>query len=457
MILSLAIGLALQGGIEGSVCARDGSPVAGARVILGELGHATLFYNAPDEMFVGTPGLSENETKRFSALIFSDEQGRFSAEGLEAGEYSLIAADPARGIAYATLVLRKDAPLAARLVLQPPAFVVGSVEGQAFDPQLNVLELKPREVTANISMIPRLLQQPGSWSFRSVALPATRGWRLVGTQVVLEQDFRATLFSVPVDAPPGEETRLAVDLGGGGEVRGRVLDARGAAARFVSVVAMSSSSPSFEIGALTDADGRYRIRGLSDGNWRLDGLRFGMRDVPGCGNGPQELFGSQTFRVTGQAAGEIDLRMSASRAPPAIGELAPDFMVATIDGAELKLSSLRGRVVLLDFWATWCGMCRAEFPRLLDTYESHSPSARFEIVGISLDEDVGLVRRFIASRGLRWPQTALGLPAKNPLTQLYNVNSTPSTVLIGADGKVVALNLTGDPLRKKLDELLATK
>src|SRR5688500_17726327 len=105
MFLALAIGLVLQGRIEGSVFTNDGAPVAGARVILGELGHATLFYNGPEHMFVGTPGLSADGAQRFSAVVSTDAQGRFSAAGLEPGEYSLIAADPTRGVAFTTLAL----------------------------------------------------------------------------------------------------------------------------------------------------------------------------------------------------------------------------------------------------------------------------------------------------------------------------------------------------------------
>jgi peroxiredoxin len=457
MMQALALSLALQGKIEGVVARDGGAPVAGARVILGELGRATLFYNTPEEMFVGTPGLSEIETKQYSAVISSDSSGHFAVEGLAPGEYSIIAADAARGVVCSTAHLEAGAPLSLRLVLGPPAFVQCSIAGLAFDPTANVLELKPDAIAANITMVPRLAQQEGSWSFRSAPLPAIHEWRLIGTQVVLENDYRATLFDVAVTAEPGKETALHLEFDRGATVAGRVVDSGGAAVRNVSVVAVSESEPRREIGAVTDAAGGYRIRGLDNGGWRLEAIRYGVREVPGCGNGPQELFGSSGLQITDLAPKQLDLRVSASRVPPKLGELAPDFTATALDGRELKLSELRGKIVLLDFWATWCGMCRADFPRLQASYESLAPSSRFEIVGISIDEDVGLVRRFISSRGMRWPQTALGIAAKNPLAQLYNVNSTPSTVLIGADGKVIAINLTGEPLRAKLAELVGSK
>src|SRR5689334_10780068 len=179
MLLALALSLALDGRIEGTVVTAAGTPVARARVIVGELGHATLFFNTPEEMFVGTPGLTGDEPRRFSALLAADELGKFAVDGLAAGEYSLIASGPESGIAFATLRLDAERPQTLRIVLEPPAFVSGSVKGLAFDPQVNVLELKAAALAANISWIPRLSLEPNSWSFRSAALPAVRDWNLV--------------------------------------------------------------------------------------------------------------------------------------------------------------------------------------------------------------------------------------------------------------------------------------
>ena len=93
----------------------------------------------------------------------------------------------------------------------------------------------------------------------------------------------------------------------------------------------------------------------------------------------------------------------------------------------------------------------------VEMYAERSKGGKFEIVGISLDEDVGLVPRFAASRGLKWPQTALGPEAKNPLAQMYNAHSTPMTVLVDAEGKIAAVNLLGEDLRKKIAEMLSAK
>ncbi|HUR28694.1 MAG TPA: redoxin domain-containing protein [Planctomycetota bacterium] len=457
ILSALALGLALQGKLEGTVVAPGGAPVAGARVILGEFGRATLFFNTAEEMFVGTPGLSDADARRFSALLSTDATGRFSVEELEAGEYSILAAEPRAGIAFATFRVERGVTAALRLSLSAPASITGTVEGLAFDPSVDVLELKPRAALGNISMVPRLVLEQGSWSFRSAALPAVRAWQVVGTHVVLAQDYRATLFDLPVDAPSGVDTTFRFALDGGACLTGRVADANGTGVRDASVVAIAEREPSCELGALTDAEGRYQIRGLSDGKWRIEVLRFGMREAPGCGNGPQEIFGSSALAIEGRTPRTLDLRVETIRAAPRVGELAPDFTARSLDGETLALSAFRGKVVLLDFWATWCGMCRAEFPRLQAVHAELGASQRFEIIGVSVDEDAALVKRFVASRALRWPQTALGAGAKNPIAALYNVHSTPSTVLIGADGRVVAINLTGEPLRARIEALLAPK
>jgi hypothetical protein len=89
-------------------------------------------------------------------------------------------------------------------------------------------------------------------------------------------------------------------------------------------------------------------------------------------------------------------------------------------------------------------------------YAERAKGGKFEIVGVSVDEDVGLVPRFAASRGLLWPQTALGPEARNPIAKLYNAHSTPMTVLVDAEGRIAAVNLLGEPLEKKIAELVGT-
>jgi peroxiredoxin len=455
MLALLFLACAAEVRVEGTVVDAAGAPVAGARVLVGELGRATLYYTTPEDMFLGLPGVAEADAKRFSARLETDARGRFAAGGLEAGRYTVLAADPERGIAFATRPVSDGGVLELRLPLAPAARVEGDVTGLDFDSTVHVLELKPRRSTANVAMIPRLTQEHGRWRFASAALPDVREWRLVGTRVVLEQDYRATLFGLPLDLAPGERRKVEVALAGGAAVAGRVVDAGGAPMRGVSVVAASRSEPRRELGAVSDELGRFSIRGLSPGEWRLEANRWTLRELPGCGNGPLELSGWRDVAVGEAGAKEVELRVERLPPAPAVGDLAREFEAPRLDGRTLKLSELRGKHVLLDFWATWCGMCRADLPRLLAAYERHAPGGKLEIVGVSVDQDVELVRQFLATRGMAWPQTALGPSASNPLARLYNVHSTPSTVLIGPDGTILALNLTGAELARELDARLA--
>lgn len=135
-----------------------------------------------------------------------------------------------------------------------------------------------------------------------------------------------------------------------------------------------------------------------------------------------------------------------------IGEIAPDIELPQPDGSTLKLSSLRGKYVLIDFWASWCGPCIAEFPNVKKVYGLYKDKG-FEVFGVSLDKDKNSWTNAIARLGLTWKHVSdlkywSAAPAK-----LYKVHSIPFTVLIDKDGKVIAKNLRGAELEAKLKEL----
>jgi peroxiredoxin len=125
--------------------------------------------------------------------------------------------------------------------------------------------------------------------------------------------------------------------------------------------------------------------------------------------------------------------------PTAIGR--PDLAGVQIDLAEYK-----GKVVLLDFWATWCGPCIAELPHVQAAYEKYHGKG-FEIIGISLDRDRAALEKFIADRKMTWRQH---WDEKNEVAGAYGVRSIPSTWLIAPDGKVAAVGLRGEQLGRRL-------
>jgi peroxiredoxin len=138
-----------------------------------------------------------------------------------------------------------------------------------------------------------------------------------------------------------------------------------------------------------------------------------------------------------------------------IGEQAPEFVATTLDGKELKLGDLRGKVVLLDFWATWCGPCIAELPNLQWAHKQFGLGGELVVVGISLDSNKDAVKEFVAKRDIHWRQIALGPAEQNPVAKEYTVSGVPATFLIGRDGKVVARDIQGWRLRTELKKLFS--
>lgn len=135
-----------------------------------------------------------------------------------------------------------------------------------------------------------------------------------------------------------------------------------------------------------------------------------------------------------------------------VGGEAPDFAQPTPQGQPLALSSLRGKVVLIDFWASWCRPCRMENPHVKKTYAQYQAKG-FEILGVSLDRDKAAWLKAIADDGLPWKHVSDLAFWNNAAAQQYGVNSIPYTVLVDKDGKVLAKNLRGAALDQKLAEV----
>lgn len=136
-----------------------------------------------------------------------------------------------------------------------------------------------------------------------------------------------------------------------------------------------------------------------------------------------------------------------------VGDPAPDIQMAGVDGEVLKLSDLKGKVVLIDFWASWCGPCRRENPHVVNAYRTYGPRG-FEVFSVSLDKSQDPWVKAIAQDGLTWPNHVSDLAGwNNAAAQAYGVRSIPHTILIDQEGNILARNLRGRALTAQLAEL----
>lgn len=135
-----------------------------------------------------------------------------------------------------------------------------------------------------------------------------------------------------------------------------------------------------------------------------------------------------------------------------IGAAATDFTQPSPEGTGIALSSFKGKYVLVDFWASWCGPCRAESPNLVKAYEQYK-SKGFEIYSVSLDEDKSKWLKAIKDDKYTWPQAGDLKGWDNAAAVVYGVSGIPFNFLVDSNGVIVARNLRGEDLEKKLKEL----
>ncbi|MDZ7659476.1 TlpA disulfide reductase family protein [Fodinibius sp.] len=136
-----------------------------------------------------------------------------------------------------------------------------------------------------------------------------------------------------------------------------------------------------------------------------------------------------------------------------IGQQAPSFTAQTVTGDSLSLVQLSGKVIILDFWATWCGPCIAEIPTLKSIQQKYKDD-NVVLIGIVLNKNKEEIKKFIEDKKMTWSHVLQPKHENDIITKAYGINGIPDSYVIGKDGKIHAKHLRGKELENKIEELV---
>lgn len=166
------------------------------------------------------------------------------------------------------------------------------------------------------------------------------------------------------------------------------------------------------------------------------------------------LFEGLSNEMKTNSEGEEIVRFLELSADVGAGEKFTDFESTLANGGKMKLSDIKDKYVLLEFWASWCGPCRADNPELVSTYNEFKDKG-FEILGVALDNNESNWKQAIADDGLPWPNVSDLEGSEGDAAFIYGVSAIPDNFLIAPDGTIIERDLRGQELKNKLNEIFA--
>ncbi|GMU38461.1 MAG: carboxypeptidase regulatory-like domain-containing protein [Phycisphaerae bacterium] len=213
-----------------------------------------------------------------------------------------------------------------------------------------------------------------------------------------------------------------------------------------------------------DATGRFQVEGVTPGDYFLSGALIDIEE-PSRDAARSDRERVYTIPEVGDAS-PVDLGDIALLPPSesetagkgtTVGQLAPDFTVTTLDGRSVRLSDLRGKVVVLDFWATWCGPCLRQVPFLTEVQSRFGAQADFVMLGLSLDRSIDELKRGVDEHKLTWRQALLEGESGEAIKKNYGIRGIPHLVVIGRDGMIEGNNVFGEWLATSVEAAMAKK
>ncbi len=211
------------------------------------------------------------------------------------------------------------------------------------------------------------------------------------------------------------------------------------------------SEQRFSVTVTPDDKGNFTAPNLAKGRYSVSSYIPHMIDGKATSDKAAEKMTS--LKLTGEATHKMEDIQLVVIANPKIGEMAPTFAIKTVHGKEFKLEDLRGKFVLIDFWAVWCGPCRGETPNVKAVYDEFGGD-RFEVLALSLDNETAEPIKYAKDHDLKYMQGFLGKWGDDHVTKLYGIKGIPSMWLIDPDGKIVAKGLRGAKIHSEVKKAL---